>query len=81
MALGGADVVNTNAYNGMVNATNVAGKLMDKMDNLVKQLAGADQATAQQIQAQLTQLGRVFDLVMRVMEQIKQSWQAYTSVR
>jgi len=51
------------------------------MDNLVKQLAGADAATAQQIQAQLTQLGRVFDLVMRVMEQIKQSWQAYTSVR
>ncbi|MNR62781.1 hypothetical protein D3C85_1848990 [compost metagenome] len=65
----------------MVNATNVAGKLMDRMDNLTKQLAGADAATAQQIQAQITQLGRVFDLVMRVMEQIKQSWQGYTSVR
>lgn len=75
------DNVNFNANNAMSRATTAAGNKLAEMDKLIEKLATADSKASAQIQAELTKLGRIYDLIIRVMEQIKQSWQAYTQVR
>lgn len=64
------DPLFVNQHNASVNAANVQGRLMDRMDNLTRQMASADPRTAQQIQAQLAQIGRMYSNVEHLSSQL-----------
>lgn len=60
------DPLFSNQFNAMVNATNIQGRLLDRMDMLVRNSVNADEATQQQIDAQMTQLQRTYDGITEI---------------
>lgn len=64
------DPLFANQFNAMVNASNVQGRVLDRLDQLVRQSVDADARTKPQIDAQMAQLRNTYDGITEILSRL-----------